>query len=593
MVAVVVTLLSATACGDKDPHDDVDGSPGTMADAAPSEEDASTPDASITDGGSRDAGPFDAGVPDGGHEPDACPVDAAVPDGGPSDGGPSDAGPTGPSIDSVTTADGFGEVRQGSTVEVVVRGSGLAEVDAVAVGELAAVVLGAAPDEVRAELVVPHGTAPGPREVSVSGPGGSAGLADALSTTVYVVAPGAQAGGRGTFESPLSLCDPETVTAEAGDTVSLLAGEHACDAANAVAFRRGVTLVGAGTDATLVRGSTASFPGFVLASFGDPLGAPTAVRGFTVVAPQPVEGPVFVVSGPGPLAVEDLRVEGPGFRLSGHMTATVTRLEVECDGPGFGFAEDDPANVTVTDSRFTGCALGLGNAGGTWSITGSTFERCGVGISGDRGFGVQGQLTITGCELNDNTTGMRFFHSVAEVTDTLIRDIEVTPESMQTGILVGTGGALQLTGGEIFGHDGTGVLAFASVEGPAFVVSIMDALIEGGRIGVDADGRDNPNSLTMRDSVVRDQTVASVRIFVEWFSVTLDLGNGGGPGGNELSVVSGIALLDIREDPDEFDRTIDATGITLNGRSYDGQLIEGPASLPPDYEIRSDGLIQF
>ena len=566
MVAVVVVLSCAAACGDKDPHDDVDGSPGTRADA--SQADASTPDASIPDGGPSD--------------------------GGPSDGGPSDAGPTGPSIDSVTTADGFGEVRQGSTVEIVVRGSGLAEVNAVAVGELAAVVLGAAADEVRAELVVPHGTAPGPREVSVSGPGGSASLADALSTTLYVVAPGAQPGGRGTFESPLSLCDPGTVTAEAGDTISLLAGEHACDADNAIEIRRGVTLAGAGTAATLVRGATASFPGFALTSFGDPPGTPTAVRGFTVLAPQPVQGPVFVASGPASLTVEDLRVEGPGFRLSGgQITATVTGLEVDCGGSGFGLAEDDPANVTVTDSRFAGCALGLGNAGGTWSITGSTLERNVVGISGDRGFGVQGDLTIVGCELDDNTTGMRFLHSDAEVTDTLIRDSEVTPESMQTGILVGTGGGLQLTGGEISGHDGTGISAFASVEGPSFVVSITDALIVGGLIGVNADGRDNPNSLTMRDSVVRDQTVASVRIFVEWFFVTLDLGNGGGPGGNELSVVSGIALLDIREEPDEFNRTIDATGITLNGRSYAGQLIEGPASQPPDYEIRADGLIQF
>jgi Right handed beta helix region len=569
MVAVVVVLSCSTACADKDPHDAVDGSPGTMADA--SQADASTPDASLPDAGLSDGGPSD---------------------GGPSDGGPSDAGPTGPSIDSVTTADGFGEVRQGATVEIVVRGSGLAEVDAVAVGELAAVVLGTAADEVRAELVVPHGTAPGPREVSVSGPGRSASLADALSTTLYVVAPGAPPGGRGTFESPLSLCDPETVTAEAGDTISLLAGEHACDGENAIAFRRGVTLAGAGPDATLVRGATASFPGFDLASFGEPVGAPTAARGFTVVASQPVQGPVFVVSGPGPLAVEDLRVEGPGFRLGG-MNATVTRLEVDCGGPAFGLAEEIPANVTVTDSRFTDCNIGVGVSGGTWSVTGSTFERNDLGISGDRGFGVQGDLTIAGCELDDNTTGMRFFYSDAEVTDTAIRDSEVTPQSMQTGILVGTGGSLQLTGGEISGHDGTGVSVFASVEGPSFVVSITDALIVGGRIGVDADGRDNPNSLTMRDSVVRDQTVASVRIFVEWFFVTLDLGNGGGPGGNELSVVSGIALLDIREEPDEFNRTIDATGITLNGRSYAGQLIEGPVSLPPDYEIRTDGLIQF
>ena len=39
--------------------------------------------------------------------------------------------------------------------------------------------------------------------------------------------------------------------------------------------------------------------------------------------------------------------------------------------------------------------------------------------------------------------------------------------------------------------------------------------------------------------------------------------------------------------------SIDATGITLNGRSYAGQLIEGPASMPPGDEIRADGLIQL
>lgn len=33
--------------------------------------------------------------------------------------------------------------------------------------------------------------------------------------------------------------------------------------------------------------------------------------------------------------------------------------------------------------------------------------------------------------------------------------------------------------------------------------------------------------------------------------------------------------------------------MTLNGRSYAGQLIQGPASQPPDYSILTDGQIQF
>ena len=580
----VVAMISwmVFACGDGDPHD-ADGSPGSQADAAvdgsPADADGSTPDGGADDAGLKDAGSKDAGS-----------MDAGLKDAGSFDAAPADAGAGGPTIDSVMTADGFTQVRQGSSAVLVIRGSGLGEITAVIVGELPVTIVSVAPDEVRAELIVPHGTLPGPRDVTVSGPGGSVRRDGAIETTVYVVSGSALPGGRGTFQSPLIVCDAETVTATTGDTISLLAGEHACDAPAPIVLFNGVTIAGAGRGATLVRGVTQSFPGFSF--FGDSVGVPTVLRGFTVVAPSPMQSTVFLLEGPATLAIEDLGFEGPGFRLSGSVAATVDGLHVECGGVGVGLETEDSGIVAVTNSSFAGCSTGVALAGGPSSVTSSTFERCSVGIEGFRDRNFQGDLTVTSCELTDNATGIEVLGGVARVSDTLISDVEVTPEAMQTGILV-IGASLDLSGGEIVGHDGTGVAIFASVEGPTFAVSITNGLIIGGQIGVHADGRDNPNSLVMRDSVVRDQTFASVLIFVEWFTVTLDLGNGGGPGGNELSVVSGIALRDIREDPDEFNGVIDATGMTLNGRSYAGQLIQGPASVPPDYEMLADGEIQF
>jgi hypothetical protein len=87
--------------------------------------------------------------------------------------------------------------------------------------------------------------------------------------------------------------------------------------------------------------------------------------------------------------------------------------------------------------------------------------------------------------------------------------------------------------------------------------------------------------------------VASVRLQADGSSSTADLGNDGGPGGNQLSVVSGVALLDARPNPFEFEGTVDCRGLALNGQSYAGQLIQGPASQLPDYQIDADGELQF
>lgn len=496
-------------------------------------------------------------------------------------------------IDSVETSEGDTQMRQGDTVVLVIRGHGLKLTNAVTLDSFAGTitVLSVRDREVRAQVDVAHGESAGPRTITLSGPQGSVSRADAVEVTHYIVAAGAGPGGRGTFQSPLVLCDPAVRTALAGDTIDLLAGEHACDVEgfDPLQLPVGVAMIGAGPDTTVVRGGAASFVGFFL--FGDirPPAFPTVLRGFRVVAPAPLFGSVIEIDGTTALTVEDLAIEGPGFR-PGRATGTIERLDVECSGFGIGLDALQTVQLTVTSSRLAGCGVGTSMVFGTMSIHESVVERCGAGLETLPGF--ESHMDVTGCQLVDNGTGIRARGGSVDVMDTLIRDDESTATASLTGILVRSA-LVTVTGGEIIGQDRFGIDAFSSVEEPGFLLRTTGLLIQGGRVGIDADGRDNANTVVLRDTIVRDQTDTALRMRVEGQFVTVDLGNGGGPGGNQLSVVSGIALDDLRMEPDEFTAVIDATGILLNGRSYAGQLIQGPASALPDYRIVSDGLIQF
>ena len=58
-------------------------------------------------------------------------------------------------------------------------------------------------------------------------------------------------------------------------------------------------------------------------------------------------------------------------------------------------------------------------------------------------------------------------------------------------------------------------------------------------------------------------------------------------------MISGFAINDGRFTESSFSRYIFAFGTTLNGVSFDGQTIDGPAELAPFYRIASDSGIQF
>jgi hypothetical protein len=138
----------------------------------------------------------------------------------------------------------------------------------------------------------------------------------------------------------------------------------------------------------------------------------------------------------------------------------------------------------------------------------------------------------------------------------------------------------------ITGQGVAGIESFVSAaEVDSARVTLADVLVEGGQYGVHLHGSSEGGGLFMRSSIVRDQTVAAVSLgFAR--AVRHDLN-----GNNQLSVVSGVALDDARVDP--VFGTIEAAGMTLNGRSYTG-LVEGPVENLPDYRIADDrGVIDF
>lgn len=566
-------IALATACGGDGSHDP-DGSPGTTADAS-----------------SPDASPDAAAPPDG-----APPADAGADAG--ADAAPIDAGPDGVSIDSVVTADGFTQIRQGSSAQLIITGSRLDGIDTVTVGELAATVVSAEPTEVRADITVPHGTAPGARDVTVSGPDGSATLAAAIETTFYIIAPGAAPGGRGTFQSPLHLCEDETRAAQPGDTLSLLAGAHECTATPFVSLMSGITVAGQGAAATTV-GAAGGFLGFFVSEIVD--FGPTLFRDLTVVASEPSSVAISFNSR-GAFIVENVVIEGPaddgaGIRIDGPEGKTVTISGLDYRGPGTGI--DMPgffATLTVSESSFSSCLRGVDIRDGQATITDSVFDGCdeGIRIGPEASSSNPPSATVRDCDLVDNVIGIVVASPGGTVViDTTIRDPEVTEQASQRGIHVGRG-TLSMTGGQVSGQDEIGIAVEGSSTTEGFANAFLDGVeVIGGPIGVNLGGFPDDENLFMRNSIIRDQTVAAVRIRADGTFSTADLGNDGGTGGNQLSVVSGVALLDARPNPFEQFLTIDCTGITLNGRSYAGQFIQGPASLLPDYQVDADGILQF
>jgi hypothetical protein len=174
-----------------------------------------------------------------------------------------------------------------------------------------------------------------------------------------------------------------------------------------------------------------------------------------------------------------------------------------------------------------------------------------------------------------------------------ITDDEATPAASERGVVV-ENGRLELAFTTISGQNVAGVDAAVRGGDDARLDAVLGNLtIEGGQYGIRVHGPRQGGSLALLESTVRDQTVASVSFAVDGsFILAMDTFQ------IALSVVSGFALEDLRQDADPENPIItvgDAFPLLLNGRSYtELGLVSGPLEIAPDFRIVSEsGSISF
>jgi hypothetical protein len=546
-------------------------------------------------GGGTPAG----GLPDGGVDaPIDAPIDA-MPD-GPIDAMPDGPPSTAPHPTSITNGDGGHEVRQTSTTTIVLTGTNLADVTSVTVGTDVATIDSATATGLRATFYTHAGATPGPVALTLVSPGGTTVTPAALITTPYVVAPGAP-NSRGTYESPTNLCDSDTFGLfqgpQVGDTLEVLGGVHRCG--QQVTINGGVKIQGAADGSSIVQGVGSDGFGFFITSDGTPRSS--ELRRLTFEAPLAELSIRFVDED---LLLEDI-VDAGGLRAIDAGEVTIRNYVFDGPGPAIdlGAGRITLRDVTVHCSDGTSVGIALKPRVAPFPIGVGTAERvrvehCGTGLVlgqlpiDDRS---QPELDLTDVELIDNAMGISLIAGSTILRDVDIRGDATTPQPSRVGIGI-PNGHLTLLGGTIHPHSITGVDLSTSGSGdfePVATVAMDGTQILGSPVGVTMSGYDDGTTLTMRRSIVRDQTTASLLLDRSYDS-PIDLGYPGNPGDNALSVVSGYALDDQRIDTLPTFRFIQAFGTTLNGHSYVGQTIEGPAALAPDYRVQYEaGAIQF
>jgi len=390
----------------------------------------------------------DAGLP--GPDAGEGPLDAAPPDAAPP---APDGGPTGPTIESVTTSDGYTQVRQGGLVELVITGTRLDGVTSVRVGELEAtgvVALG----QVRASLQVPHAVAPATRDVTVSGSDGSATRSDAIELTPYVISASASPDGHGTFQSPMALCDDRVDESQSGDTILLLAGVHECE--GEVTLDGGQTVQGQGAAKTIVRGGS-GFGGFEVVTLA--LRNTTTFRDLTI---DNGDGAINLTGG-GTLVVERVTLRQVGIRAvcavgCADRVTVLGSTFVEA-GSGIFALGNEATEIEVSDSSFTANVAGIRVLAGRLRVDRATFERGRFGVRLEGAEPSAATVEIANSTFDENTTGVDVRAGMLQIRDTRILDSDATPRTSQQGILVANG-EVTATRVTISGQDLSGVEAF-------------------------------------------------------------------------------------------------------------------------------------
>lgn len=508
-----------------------------------------------------------------------------------------------PVIKSVKTDDGFRQIRQDATSQLVIRGNHLDTATSVTVGTLTAEIQSVAAQEIRASVFAPPGLL-GRFDVTVVTGGGTATRPQALRVTPWVVSPAA-VGGHGTFQSPMNLCDLEFEAPGPGDTVQLLAGAHECS--SFLDLNGGITFEGAGRDRTFIQGS------FVfLVAFGPPT-LTTTIRDLTFLAPvlpDILTGNLvaervgsttrFFIGNGGSATFDHYAFEGPGTAVAVEdSSATIDHLTYVGPGTAVTVANGSAAiaNSTIRSCGASdGISLG-GQHGASATLDNVVIEGCdrGVFLTGPRFPFSQltGAVTIANSRLIDNRIGVFLNDGTALVQDTVIRDDETTPQVAQFGILTANGD-VNVVGGRITGQSVAGIaVSLSSFSDPGADLTVTGAVIVGGPVGIEFSGTDELSSVHLRSSTIRGQSVAAVH--VSSGDSTIDLSSAGTPDApNVLSTISGFAIDDQRTFVSPFHKYIDATGTKLNGVIFPTQLVDGPVSVAPYFRIgSSESGIQF
>lgn len=488
----------------------------------------------------------------------------------------------GPSLTMVRNGDGGVQMRESSETVIVITGTDLADATSVMVGTCQPQITSATATELRA-LTMCYGVPRGMATVSVTTPGGTASLPNALEITPFVISPTAPpTGGRGTFESPMHLCDPTiNLWADTGNLLHLLGGTHVC---NGLSLIGGVDIDGATDGSTVIRGDTSGFNLF--------LNADSRIRRLTFEAP-PEWGSMSLWSGA--YLVEDVS----GIRIQSNNSRSITIDGYRFEGDGV--ALDLAAETFALSDLVVDCAGGAGTGlqliapehrpeAGSGTVERVEISRCarGVQINRRNPFYRTPVLELKDLELVDNGVGLAVSSGEITVRNLEVRGDPVAPPVSEYGVAFG-GHSMSLLGGEIRGQTVAGISQSTSSPGgqnpdPVAYLFVDQYEIIGGPIGVEFSPYDGGTDIKIRRSEIRDQTVASVRVDGE--ESTIDLGTVEEPGGNQLSVVSGFAIDDLRTTT-EFTPSfyLDAHGTTLNGLGYDGNVIDGPALISPDFRI--------
>lgn len=486
-------------------------------------------------------------------------------------------------ITLVRNGDGGTQLREASATVVVITGTDLAGASDVTVATCHAQITSATATEVRA-ITSPCPRLPrGMATVSVTTPSGTASLPAALEITPFVISPAApMTGGRGTFEAPMHLCDPEIpLWADTGALLYLLGGAHVC--AGLFLFS-GVDVEGALDGSTVIRGDGSGFTLWLNGTshlrrltFEAPLGEVSLSLGEGDYTVEGVAGGRIAASNSRALAIDDYSFAGDGVALDlAAETYALSELAVQC------------ASSTGTGLRLIAPEARPQLGSGT--IARVQVSRCGRGVQIARRspFHQTPVLELEDLELVDNVVGLEMVGGEVTVRDLTVRGDPATPLVSQVGVAF-SGHRLNLLGGEVSGQTVAGISQETSTPGggnpdPLAQLFVDQFEIAGGPIGIEFSGYDGGTDLRLRRSVIRDQTVACVR--ARGYESWIDLGTAGEPGGNALSVVSGYAIEDARTDTAfGFYFYIDAHGTTLNGLGYDGNVIDGPALISPDFRI--------